>query len=90
MTAMPGQAVSGRSVAKAARYEPCPVQVKFSVGEEEFGQGFLQIFRFLLLAFFHQFLIFTFFFTAPLNRKKIGRSLGSFQLEKYNLEIEVT
>jgi len=79
---MLGQAFSGRSVATAASYETCPVNVKFAVGKEEFGEGFLQIFRFLRLILFHQFSIFTFF------SQKTVWSLRSFQLEKCNLETE--
>jgi hypothetical protein len=85
---MPGQAVSDRAVATVARYEPSPVRAKFAVGEEEFGKYFVQIFRFLPLALFHQFSIFTFVFTVTLSRKKTGRSLESFQLEQCDLEIE--
>jgi hypothetical protein len=44
---------SRRSVATEARYKLRPVDVKIAVGEEEFGQSFLHIFRFLPLALFH-------------------------------------
>jgi hypothetical protein len=85
---MPGQADSGRSVVTAARYEPRPFYVKIAVGEEEFGQGFIQIFRFLSAALFHQLSIFTFVFAVTLSRNKTVKNLGSFQLEKCNLAIE--
>jgi hypothetical protein len=88
LTTTPGQAVSGQSVATEARDILPPVYVKIAVGEEEFGQNFLHIFRFLPLALFHQFSIFTFVFTATLDKKISGRSLGSLQLEKCNLKIE--
>jgi len=71
LTTTPGQAVSGRSVATEARNKLRPVYVKIAVGEEEFGQNFLHIFRFLPLALFHQFSIFTFVFTATLDKKKL-------------------
>jgi hypothetical protein len=79
---MSGQVVRGGSVATAARYEPRPVYVKFAVDEEEIGQVFLKIFRFLHLKLLLHFSIFIFVVTATLSRKKTGKILGSFQLEK--------